>query len=106
LLDGLHQFAPFFRRNNMSLRFLSAVVVACAVFCAVALAGSTPSYAGVLAAPAGSPQNPPAATPIWSSRVAAACYPLGHRCKTADECCDGLVCIGRYKGDTNYHCRR
>jgi Ion channel inhibitory toxin len=90
----------------MSSKFLSAVVAACTVFYAVALAGSTPSHAEAPAAPAGSPQNPRAATPAWPLRAAAACYPLGHRCKTADECCDGLVCIGRYKGDTNYYCRR
>jgi hypothetical protein len=90
--------------NHMSLRSLSAFFVACAVFSAVSLAGSAQFPAGAAAAPASSDENAQSATPIRSPQLAAACYRAGHRCRIVDDCCSGLVCIGRSKGDTNYRC--
>ncbi len=93
----------------MSLRFLSVVAVACAALSIPSFTGPGLSYAGTPVSGGlglGSPQGAPLATPLPSTLLARACLPRGARCEVAAQCCKGLACIGAYKGDTLYRCRR
>jgi hypothetical protein len=93
----------------MSPRSLSVVALAFVAFASLSPGSSAMSYVGP-ASVAGSPRSihvqiaVPFATPTPSVVYAAACFPLGHACKTASQCCSG-ICTSASKGSMRTYCR-
>jgi len=97
----------------MSTRSLSAAAVAFVALASLSLGSSAMSYvspASIAGSASGSPRSihaqmaVPLATPAPSVVCAAACFPLGHACKTAAQCCSG-ICTSASKGSMRTYCR-
>jgi hypothetical protein len=97
----------------MSPRSLSVVAVAFLAFASFSPGSSAMSYvnpASVAGPAPGSPRSihaqmgVPFATPTPFVVYAAACFPLGHACKTASQCCSG-ICTSASKGSMRTYCR-
>jgi len=97
----------------MSPRPLPVVAMAFVALASLSPGSSAMSYVSPASVAGSASESPrsihvqmavPFATPAPSVVYAAACFPLGHACKTAAQCCSG-ICTSASKGSMRTYCR-